>query len=461
MSTNNDEQSLEKIVNLCKRRGFVFPGSDIYGGLAGTYDMGPLGVMLSNNIKASWMKKFVDSRDDMYPLDASIVMNSDVWRASGHVDTFTDPLVEDLKTHKRYRADHLLEEAGVNPLGMSLEQMTEALRKNKVKSPDGNDISDVRSFNMMLATKVGASDESANETYLRPETAQGIFVNFKNIIDAFHPKLPFGIAQIGKAFRNEITPRNFLFRVREFEQMEIEYFVHPDDSDAQFEYWKKEIPEWLASIGLDMNKVVDLEIDKADLAHYSRGTVDFEFIFPFGQKELYGLANRGDYDLVKHSETSGVQLDYTDPQTNERFFPHIIEPSVGLGRVFLALLLSVYKEEKLSEEDTRSYLALPPHMAPYKVAVSPLLKNKPELVERARHIYRALKDALGNVAWDDNGNIGKRYRRQDEIGTPYCVVIDFDTLETDDCVSVRHRDTMEQERVKADNIVGYIQGKME
>jgi glycyl-tRNA synthetase len=395
---------MEKIVSLCKRRGFIFPGSEIYGGLAGTWDWGHFGVALKNNIKQSWWKKFVDSRRDMYGIDAAIIMNPKVWEASGHVASFSD-----------------LTEEG-------------------------------KQFNVMFKTQVGAGEEAIT-VYLRPETAQGIFVNFKNTMDAFHPKLPFGIAQVGKAFRNEIAPRDFIFRDREFEQMEIEYFVQPKDWEKYFEYWKDEMEEWMEEIGLNMAKVHDIEVPKEDRAHYSSRTVDFEFEYPFGQKELFGLAYRTDFDLKNH------KLDYLDEENNEKIIPHVIEPTFGVDRAVLALLLSVYSEDEKNDE-VRSFLKFRPSIAPTICAVSPLLKNKPGLVEYANtKVFAPLKAEFGRVIWDDNGNIGKRYRRQDEIGTPFCIVVDFDTLE-DGTVTVRDRDTGKQERVKVEELVSFIKNKL-
>lgn len=449
---------MEKIVSLCKRRGFIFQASELYGGVSGIYDYGPLGSLLKNNIKDAWLKKFVHNRTDMYLLDSAIVMDEKPLTASGHVGGFSDPLVTDIKTGKEYRADHILEEAGVNPEGMSIEEMTEMIAEKGLASPEGNPLGEVREFNLMLKTQLGSSSDSASTAYLRPETAQGIFVNYKNIIDSMHPKMPFGVAQIGKAYRNEITPRNFIFRLRELEQMEIEYFIHPSEWEQQFEYWKSEILEWCEEIGISMNELHDVEISEADRAHYSDRTIDFEFEYPFGQKELYGLAYRTDYDLKKHAEASKTKLQITDDARGETFIPHVIEPSFGLDRTILAVLISAYREDEIGGE-ARTYLALAPNVAPYKVAVSPLLKNKPELVEKAQHVFHTLKNHFGNVAWDDNGNIGKRYRRQDEIGTPFCIVIDHDTLE-DGTVTVRDRNTTEQVRVAEGALVGWIKDKM-
>lgn len=430
---SNHNELMEKIVSLCKRRGFVFQGSEIYGGLGGTYDFGHLGLALKNNIKNSWWKKFVDSREDMYGVDAAILMRQEVWQASGHVAGFADPMVECEKCKSKFRADQIED-------------------KDKCGSCGGK-LGEIKKFNMMFATKVGASEDSSAISYLRPETAQGMFVNFKNVVDAYHPKLPFGLAQIGKAFRNEITPRDFLFRQREFEQMEIEYFVRPDDWQKNFEYWKDEMLEWMEEVGIDMKKVHELEVGDEDRAFYSKRTVDFEFDYPFGKKELFGLAYRTDYDLGVH------KLEYIDEENKEKMVPHVIEPSFGVDRAFLAVLLSAYSEDE-KEGEIRAYMKFNPSVAPIVCAVSPLLKNKPELVNYAREkVFSVLKQEFGRVAWDDNGNIGKRYRRQDEIGTPFCIVVDFDTLE-DDTVTVRDRDTGEQERVKTIELKEYIKSKI-
>lgn len=460
---NNDEQLMEKIISLCKTRGFIFQAGELYGGTAGIYDYGPLGSLLKNNIKNLWIKKFVEERRDTYLLDSAIVMGEKPLTASGHVGGFSDPLVSDVKTNKEYRADHLLEEAGINPEGMTIEQMTESLKENNILSPDGNSLGEVREFNLMLKTQLGSSSDSSSTAYLRPETAQGIFVNYKNIMDSMHPKVPFGVAQIGKAYRNEITPRNFIFRLRELEQMEIEYFIHPESWESEFEYWKDEMNEWAEMIGLDMNKLHEVEIGEEDRAHYSERTIDFEFEYPFGQKELYGLAYRGDYDLKKHAEYSKTKLQYTDPQKNETYTPHVIEPSMGLDRTILAILVSAYREDEI-DGNMRSYLALTPQVAPYKIAVSPLVKNKEHIVEKANEVFGTLKAEFGNITWDDNGNVGKRYRRQDEIGTPFCVVVDYDTLEEGHVdfgtVSIRHRDTGEQERIAISDLSTYFTNKL-
>jgi glycyl-tRNA synthetase len=452
------DKTMEEIVSLAKRRGFIFQGSEIYGGLAGTWDYGPLGVTLKNRVKKLWWNKFVEKRDDIYGLDAAILMNPKVWEASGHVGGFNDPLVDDLKNGRRHRADHLLEDAGLDVMGKNIEEMDQMIRDNNIKSPDGNDLGPVKQFNMMFKTEIGAAGDGSSVSYLRPETAGGIFVNFKNVMDSMHPKMPFGIAQIGKAFRNEIAPRDFIFRVREFEQMEIEYFVHPEKWEDAFEKLRQNIIEWNELIGLPVEKVHELEVPEEDRAHYSKRTIDFEFDYPFGRKELYGLAYRTDYDLSKHAEHSGAKLEYFDDQTGEKFMPHVVEPSLGVDRTILAILSAAYDKDNVGGEE-RTVLRLKPEIAPIKVAVFPLLKNKPELVEKAREVFNLFENREGEIAFDDNGNIGKRYRRQDEIGTPFCVTVDFDTLE-DESVTVRDRDTGEQERVKIDEVVGYISEKL-
>jgi len=449
------EISLEDIASLCKRRGFIFQGSEIYGGLAGTWDYGPLGVQLKRNIADLWWKTFVENRADMYGVDAAILMNQKVWQASGHVGGFHDPLVEDLKTKKRYRADHLLEDAGVEGVtSMSLEQMDAVIKEQGIKSPDGNALGDVRQFNMMFKTQIGATDDATSVSYLRPETAQGMFVNFKNVVDSFYPDIPFGMGQIGKAFRNEISPRDFIFRVREFEQMEIEYFVHPSKWEEAFEAWRVAVHEWCKALGLPEDKVHELEVPEADRAHYSKRTIDFEFDFPHGRHELLGLAYRTDFDLGNIQRVSGKSMEYRPKDGSPAFVPHVIEPSFGLERAIMAVLASAYTEDEINGEK-RTVLKLPKHLAPVKACVSPLLKNKPELVDKAREVYGMLKKELGAVMWDDNGNIGKRYRRQDEIGTPACIVIDFQTLE-DDTVTVRDRDTAEQKRVGTGDLISFL-----
>ena len=442
---------MEDIISLCKRRGFIYQGSDVYGGLSGTWDYGPLGVQLKRNIMNLWWRMFVDERDDIYGVDAAILMNPKVWKASGHVDTFVDPLCEDTVNHRRYRTDHILKDNGIDADGLTMEQMDELIAEKGIKSPDGNPLSKSRTFNMMFKTSVGATESEDSVAYLRPETAQGIFTNFKNVVDSFYPDLPFGIAQQGKAFRNEIAPRDFVFRSREFEQMEIEYFVNPEKWQEAFDELLKSTHEFLEALGLDPKNIHELDVPPEDRAHYSKKTIDIEYDFPIGKEELMGIAYRTDFDLMNIQRVSGKSMEYTIKGTNEKFVPHVIEPSFGVERALMAVLSSAYREDE-QNGSKRVYLALPEHLAPVKFAVSPLLKNKPELVEKAREIYANLsKKNPGRVMWDDNGNIGKRYRRQDEIGTPHCVVIDFQALE-DDTVTVRERDTTEQRRVKVEEL---------
>jgi len=446
------QAKMEDIISLCKRRGFIYQGSDVYGGLSGTWDYGPLGVQLKRNIMNLWWRMFVDERDDIYGVDAAILMNPKVWKASGHVDTFVDPLCEDTVNHRRYRTDHILKDNGVDADGLTMEQMDEVIAEKGIKSPDGNPLSKSRTFNMMFKTSVGATESEDSAAYLRPETAQGIFTNFKNVVDSFYPDLPFGIAQQGKAFRNEIAPRDFVFRSREFEQMEIEYFVNPEKWQEAFDELLKSTHEFLEALGLDPRNIHELDVPAEDRAHYSKKTIDIEYDFPIGKEELMGIAYRTDFDLMNIQRVSGKSMEYTIKGTNEKFVPHVIEPSFGVERALMAVLSSAYREDE-QNGSKRVYLALPEHLAPVKFAVSPLLKNKPELVEKAREIYANLsKKNPGRVMWDDNGNIGKRYRRQDEIGTPHCVVIDFQTLE-DDTVTIRERDTTEQRRVKVEDFI--------
>ena len=424
---------MEKIVSLCKRRGFIYQGSEIYGGLAGTWDYGPFGVELKNNVKQLWWRMFVQGREDMVGVDAAILMNPRAWEASGHVSGFSDPLVECKKCKKRFRSD----------------QVGEACPEC------GGPFGEVRQFNMMFKTQVGATEDATSVSYLRPETAGGIFVNFKNVVDSLHPKLPFGIAQIGKAFRNEIAPRDFIFRSREFEQMEIEYFVRPGEWQEAFEEWRQNVHLFNDAVGIPRGAVHELEVADGDRAHYSMRTIDFEFDFPFGRKELYGLAYRTDFDLSAHAKASGATLSMADKEGEPAVVPHVIEPSFGVDRTVLAILSSAYTEDELGGEK-RAYLKFAPAIAPIKAAVFPLLKNKPELVAKAREVYATLKKDIPQIMWDDNGNIGKRYRRQDEIGTPYCITIDFDTLgekpELADTVTLRDRDTGEQRRVHVDEL---------
>ena len=445
------QAKMEDIISLCKRRGFIYQGSDVYGGLSGTWDYGPLGVQLKRNIMQLWWRMFVDERDDMYGVDAAILMNQKVWQASGHVDTFVDPLCEDTVNHRRYRTDHILKDNGIDADGMTMAEMDAAIAEKGITSPDGNPLSKSRTFNMMFKTHVGATESDDSISYLRPETAQGIFTNFKNVVDSFYPNLPFGIAQQGKAFRNEIAPRDFVFRSREFEQMEIEYFVDPEHWQEAFDELLAATHAFLAELGLKPEHIHELDVPAEDRAHYSKKTIDIEYDYPIGREELMGIAYRTDFDLMNIQRVSGKSMEYTVKGTNTKFVPHVIEPSFGVERALMAVLASSYREDEQNGEK-RVYLALPEHLAPVKFAVSPLLKNKPELVEKARDVYAALAKANpGRVMWDDNGNIGKRYRRQDEIGTPHCVVIDFQTLE-DNTVTVRERDTTGQRRVKVEEL---------
>jgi glycyl-tRNA synthetase len=419
---------MDNIVSLAKRRGFIFPSSEIYGGLAGFWDYGPLGSELAHNIKELWWKHFVREREDIFPINTAQILPESVWKASGHLANFSDPMVICAKCGHTFRSDQL---------------------EDTKKCPDcGGELKSVEQFNLMFPVGIGASDK--NIAYLRGEIAQGMFVNFKNVLDTMQPRLPFGLAQIGKAFRNEISPRDFIFRSREFDLMEFEYFIREEDWEKYFEMWRKEMWNWIERVGINKELVHELEVADEDRAHYSKRTIDFEFDYPFGRKELYGLAYRTDHDLKQHSEASNVDLSYFDEATGERFIPHVIEPSMGHGRTMLAVLLSAYREDEMNGEK-RVYLAFKKEIAPVRIAVFPLLKNKPELVEKAREVYKNLKKEFGNVVFDDNGNIGKRYRRQDEIGTPFCVTIDFDTLgekpELLDTVTVRDRDSGEQRRV--------------
>lgn len=419
---------LDDIVSLAKRRGFIYQGSEVYGGLSGTWDYGPLGLVLKRNIMNLWWQMFVDSRSDMYGVDAAILMNQKVWQASGHTATFTDPLVECANCHARHRADKLDDPNKCPTCGKT------------------GTFGEPRAFNMMFETHVGPVADESSVSYLRPETAQGIFTNFKNVLDSFYPDLPFGIAQAGKAFRNEISPRDFVFRSREFEQMEIEYFVNPDKWEEAFTMWQDLGHQWCDALGLPEENVHELEVPEADRAHYSKRTIDFEFDYPIGKEEMFGLAYRTDFDLTNIQKASGKSMEYTVKGTNERFVPHVIEPSFGVERALMAVLTSAYHEDEVNGEK-RIFMKFPDRLAPVKMAVSPLLKNKPELVDKAREVYQALKAKYGAVNWDDNGNIGKRYRRSDEIGVAKHIVIDFDTLE-DNTVTVRDRDTTKQERTK-------------
>ena len=444
---------LDDIVSLTKRRGFVFPGSDVYGGFAGTWDFGPLGVLLKKKIMDSWWTFFVENREDMYGIDAAILMNPRTWVASGHTATFADPLVECKECKSRFRADKIAD-------GINESVSTEEFLNLHVKCPvcGKENWGPIRKFNMMFSTHVGAvlPDDDAeiaekNIAYLRPETAQGIFVNYKNVVDTFYPSLPFGLAQQGKAFRNEISPRDFILRDRECSQMEIEYFVNPATWEENFEKMRVLFHEFLEKeMGLDSSLIHELEVPAEDRAHYSKRTIDIMFDYPNGTEELMGLAYRTDFDLANIARESGKSMEYRDKVTGESFVPHVIEPSIGVERLFLAVLSNAYCEDEVNGEK-RVFLKLPENLAPYRFCVSPLLKNKPELVAKAQEVYNALRSKYSNVTWDDSGNIGKRYRKQDEIGTPKCVVVDFDTLE-DGTVTVRDRDTTEQIRIKPEEL---------
>lgn len=437
------KDTMDALLSLAKRRGFIFPGSDIYGGLANSWDYGPLGVELKNNIKQFWWRRFVQERKDIVGIDAALMMNSRVWEASGHIDNFNDPLVECKKCHHRFREDHLKSE----------------------KCPDcGGELTSSKQFNMMFKTHLGPSEDSANEVYLRPETAQSMFVDFPSVIDSTNQRIPFGIAQIGKAFRNEITPGNFIFRTREFELMEIEYFIHEKDWKKHFNHWEGEMKSWLDAIGISQKNLHYVDIGEGDRAHYSKKTIDVEYDYPFGQKELYGLAYRTDFDMKRHQEVSGKDLEYRDPITGDKYLPHVIEPTFGVDRTLLAVLLEAYTEVEGGRTETTDskkekeiVLKLPKVLAPIKVAILPLSKKEP-LQKIANELFTTLaKDSM--CQYDETGSIGKRYRRQDEIGTPYCVTVDFDSLE-DKSVTVRDRDTMEQERISIEDLPSYLQAKL-
>ena len=433
---------MEDIVSLCKRRGFIYPGSDVYGGMAGTWDFGPMGVALKRKIMDAWWNYWVESREDIYGVDAAIIMNPRTWVASGHTATFSDPLVECGACHGRFRADKIAD-------GITESVTTEEFKALNVKCPTCGKIEwgDIRQFNMMFSTHVGPVDDDSSIAYLRPETAQGIFTNYKNVVDSIYPDLPFGLAQQGKAFRNEISPRDFILRDRECSQMEIEYFVAPEAWEEKFEKLLDQNHKFLTDVmGLKSENIHDIEVGEKDRAHYSKRTVDIMFDYPNGQEELMGLAYRTDFDLANIQRESGKNMEYIVKGSTERFIPHVIEPSIGVERLILAVLSNAYRQE-----ENRIVLALPENLAPYRFCVSPLLKNKPELVAKAREVYESLRKKYQNVAWDDSGNIGKRYLKQDEIGTPKCIVIDFDTLE-DGTVTVRDRDTTEQIRVKPEEL---------
>ena len=460
MLTNN-EKSMEKLVALCKGRGFVYAGSEIYGGLANTWDYGPLGVELKNNIKKAWLKKFVQENPYNVGLDSAILMNPQTWVASGHLGGFSDPLMDCKECKTRHRADNLIEAFdGTNVAGWSNEEMLNYINEKNICCPDcgAHNFTDIRQFNLMFKTFQGVTEDSKNELYLRPETAQGIFVNFANIQRTTRRKVPFGVAQIGKSFRNEITPGNFIFRVRDFEQMELEFFCKPGTDLEWFDYWRSYCRDWLYSLGMKAENLRLRDHDKDELCFYSKATTDFEYLFPFGWGELWGVADRTDYDLTQHINTSGKALDYFDPTTNERYIPYVIEPSLGVERLFLAVMTEAYDEEVVDAEknDSRVVLHFHPALAPYKAAILPLSKK---LSGEAEKVYHELQKKF-MVEFDDAGSIGKRYRRQDEIGTPLCITFDFESLE-DGCVTVRDRDTMQQERVAIADLAAYIEKKIE
>ena len=464
----HEEKTMEKIVALCKNRGFIFPGSEIYGGLANTWDYGPLGVELKNNIKKAWWKKFVQENRYNVGLDAAILMNPQTWVASGHLAGFSDPLMDCRECHERFRADKLIEdycaETGTvleKPIdAFSQAEMKEFVEANNIPCPTcgKHNFTDIRQFNLMFKTFQGVTEDAKNTVYLRPETAQGIFTNFTNVQRTTRKKLPFGIGQIGKSFRNEITPGNFIFRVREFEQMELEFFCKPGTDLEWFAYWRNFCHQWLLDIGLKDEHLRLRDHDPEELCFYSKATTDFEFLFPFGWGELWGVADRTDYDLTQHQNTSGKDMTYFDPETNEHYIPYVIEPSLGVERSLLAVLCDAYDEEVIDEakKDVRTVLRFHPALAPIKAAVLPLSKK---LSEKASEVYTMLAKHFP-VDFDDAGSIGKRYRREDEVGTPFCVTYDFDS-EVDGCVTVRDRDTMEQERIKIEDLVAYIEAKME
>ena len=461
----NTEKTMDKIVALCKTRGYVYSGSEIYGGLANAWDFGPLGVEFKNNIKRAWWKKFVQESKYNVGLDSAILMNPQVWVASGHVVNFNDPLIDCKNCKTRHRADKLVEEwiaenkvEGVVVEAMNNDELSAYIRENGITCPDCGkcDFTDIRKFNMMYKTHQGVNEDTASEIYLRPETAQGIFVNFANIQRTTRKKLPFGVGQIGKSFRNEITPGNFIFRIREFEQMELEFFCKPGTDLEWFEYWRGFCRDWLLSLGLKEENLRLRDHEPEELSHYSKATTDFEFVFPFGWGELWGIADRTDFDLTQHTQHSGKSLEYFDQETGEKYIPYVIEPSLGADRVTLAFLVDAYDEEVIGENDTRVVLHLHPALAPFKACVLPLSKK---LGEKASELHEKLSKKF-MVDYDETGSIGKRYRRQDEIGTPFCITYDFES-ETDGCVTVRDRDTMEQIRMPIDELEAYIESKLE
>lgn len=456
----NTDKTMEKIVSLCKTRGFVYPGSEIYGGLSNTWDYGPLGVEFKKNIKSAWWEKFVRENPYNVGLDAAILMNPETWVASGHVGGFSDPLMDCKECKTRHRADKLIEETGVNPAGWSAEKMSEYIKENNIVCPNCQscNFTDIRQFNLMFKTFQGVTEDTQSQLYLRPETAQGIFVNFLNVQRTTRKKIPFGICQIGKSFRNEITPGNFIFRTREFEQMELEFFCKPGEEIKWFDYWKNYCKDWLLSLSVKEENLRMRDHEKEELSHYSNATTDFEYLYPFGWGELWGVASRTDFDLTQHQKVSKKSMEYFDPDTNERYIPYVVEPSVGVERIALALLVEAYDEEVIDESknDVRTVLRFHPAIAPVKAAILPLSKK---LTADAEKVYELLAKRF-NVEFDVTGSIGKRYRRQDEIGTPYCITFDFDSLE-DASVTIRDRDTMKQERIKTSKLVDYLNSKLQ
>ena len=455
--------TMEKIVNLCKSRGYIYPGSEIYGGLANSWDYGPLGVEFKNNVKKAWWKRFVQENKYNVGLDSAIIMNPETWVASGHVGGFSDPLMDCKQCHARHRADKLIEDYAAangtsdNPAAWTFEQMAAFIKEKNIPCPvcGGHEFTDIKKFNLMFKTFIGVTEDTTSTVYLRPETAQGIFVNFPNVARTTRKKLPFGIAQIGKSFRNEITPGNFVFRTREFEQMELEFFCKPGTDLEWFKYWKDYCYKFLLDLNMDKDKLRLRDHDPEELAFYSKGTTDFEYLFPFGWGELWGVADRTDYDLSQHATHSGKDLSYFDQETGEKFIPYVVEPSLGADRVALAFLCDAYDEEIVGENDVRVVLRLHPFLAPFKAAILPLSKK---LGEKATEIYDELSKYF-SVDYDESGSIGKRYRRQDEIGTPLCITYDFDS-ENDNCVTVRDRDTMEQVRIPIFEVKKYIEDKI-
>ena len=456
----NKDKTMEKIVALCKGRGFVYPGSEIYGGLSNSWDYGPLGVEFKNNVKNAWWQRFVRENPYNVGLDSAILMNPQTWVASGHVGGFSDPLMDCKSCKTRHRADKLIEDTGVNPAGWSFEEMSQYIKDHGITCPEcgSSDFTDIRKFNLMFKTFQGVTEDAKSELYLRPETAQGIFVNFPNIQRTTRRKLPFGVCQIGKSFRNEITPGNFIFRIREFEQMELEFFCKPGTELDWFKYWKDYCHKFLLDLGIKDENLRLRDHSQKELSHYSNATTDFEFMFPFGWGELWGVASRTDFDLTRHQEASGKSMEYFDQEENKKYIPYVIEPSLGADRVALAFLCDAYDEEVVDEAkgDTRVVLRLHPALAPVKAAILPLSKK---LGEQATEVYTALSKKF-SVDYDDAGSIGKRYRRQDEIATPFCITYDFDSLE-DKCVTVRERDTMQQIRMPIEKLGEYIESKLE